>query len=74
MAQLSVNNVVMAILAVAIGLILIGSLLSPIAVDVMADLASMGEDGARWSSMVSITVIVSLLGLIIVAINNFVKR
>lgn len=75
MAQLSINNVVMAVLAVAIGLILIGSMLAPIAADVMADLtANYGADGVTWSSLVGVTVVISILGLIIVAINNYTKR
>lgn len=73
MAQLSINSVVMAILAVAIGLILIGSMLAPVATDVMTDLTALGDDGATWSSLVSVTVVISILGLIIVAINNYTK-
>ena len=53
---------------------MIGSLLAPIAVDVMADLADMGTDGATWASLVGVTVIMSILGLIIVAVNNYTKR
>lgn len=75
MAQLSLNGTVMAILSVAIGLILIGSLLAPIASDVMADLtANYGGDGATWASLVGVTVVISILGLIIVAVNNYTRR
>lgn len=74
MAQLSINSVVMAILAVAIGLILIGSMLAPVATDVMTDLTALGDDGATWSSLVGVTVVISILGLIIVAINNYTRR
>lgn len=75
MAQLSINSVVMAVLAVAIGLIMIGSLLAPIATDVMADLtANYGSDGATWAGLVGITVVISILGLIIVAVNNYTRR
>lgn len=70
---LSVNNVVMAIIAVAIGLVLIGSLLAPIATDVMTSLTGLGDDGASWASIVGVCVIVSILGLIIVAINSFMR-
>lgn len=73
-SNLSVNSVVITIIAVAIGLVMIGSLLAPIATDVMADLAALGDDGATWSSMVAITVVVSILGLIIVAINQYTKK
>lgn len=75
MAQLSINSVVMAVLAVAIGLIMIGSLLAPIATDVMTDLtANYGADGATWASLVGVTVVISILGLIIVAVNNYTRR
>lgn len=70
---LTINNTVMAIIAVAIGLVLIGSLLAPIAVDVMSSLTGLGDDGSSWANIVGVTVIVSILGLIIVAINSFVK-
>lgn len=71
MASLSLNNTVMAILAVAIGLVLIGSLLSPIALDVIAQMTDLGGDAITWAKLVSVTVVISLLGLVIVAIRNF---
>lgn len=71
MASLSLNNTVMAILAVAIGLVLIGSLLSPIALDVIAQMTELGGDAITWAKLVSVTVVISLLGLVIVAIRNF---
>ena len=75
MANLSVNSVVMTIIAVAIGLVMIGSLLGPIATDVMADLTDLGTtDGATWANLVGVTVIVSILGLVIVAVNNYTKK
>lgn len=74
MANLSINGVVITTIAIAIGLVMIGSLLAPIAVDVMADLTDMGTDGATWASLVGVTVIMSILGLIIVAVNNYTKR
>lgn len=77
MAQLSINNVVMGVLAVAIGLIMIGSMLAPIASDVMKQFTAEGsgyDDGATWSSLVGVTVVISIIGLIIVAINSYTKR
>lgn len=75
MANLSVNSVVMTIIAVAIGLVMIGSLLAPIATDVMADLTDLGTaDGATWANLVAVTVVVSILGLVIVAVNNYTKK
>ena len=74
MASLSINNTVMAVLAVAIGLVLIGSLLAPIATDVMEQLLTYDDNGVTWSNLVGVTVIMSILGLVIVAVNSFTKR
>ena len=74
MANLSINGVVITTIAISIGLVMIGSLLGPIAVSVMSDLADLGTDGATWASLVGVTVIMSILGLIIVAVNNYTKR
>ncbi len=74
MANLSINGVVLTTIAVAIGLVMIGSLLAPIAIDVMDDLNAMGGDGLTWASLVGVTVIMSILGLVIVAVNNYTKR
>lgn len=73
MAKLTVNTVVLTIVAVSIGLILIGSLLAPIATDVMADLNILGSDGQRWADLVGVVVIMSILALIVLAINSYVK-
>lgn len=74
MANLTVSNVVLTIIAIAIGLTLIGSLLSPIAVSVMSDLTDLGGDGITWANLVGVTVIISILGLIIVAVNSYTKK
>lgn len=74
MANLSINGVVITTIAVAIGLVMIGSLLAPIAMDVMGDLENMGGDGVTWASIVGLTVIMSILGLILVCVNNYTKR
>ena len=71
---LSINSVVITIIAVAVGLVLIGSLLAPTANDVMGDLANLGDDGASWANLVGVVVIVSILGLIIVAVNEYTKK
>lgn len=75
MADLSVNSVVMTVIALAIGLVMIGSLLGPIAIDTMSDMiANFGDDGATWANLVGVTVIISILGLIVVVVNNYTKR
>lgn len=71
---LSVNAVVMTIIAVAIGLTLIGSLLAPTATGVMSDLTALGDDGASWANLVGVVVVVSVIGLILVAVNNYTKN
>ena len=71
---LSINSVALTIIALAIGIVLIGSLLAPIANDVMGDLTDLGGDGGSWANLVGVTVIVAILGLIIVAVNNYTKK
>lgn len=71
---LSVNAVVLTILAVAIGVVLIGSLLAPIADGVMTQLEGLGENGATWANLVGVTVMISILGLVILAINSYTSK
>lgn len=82
---LSVNSVVLTIVAVAIGIVLIGSLLAPVASDVITDLTSKitdssgalvdkYESGATWASLVGVVVMISIVGLILVAVNQYTKR
>lgn len=69
---LSINGTVITIVAIAIGLVTIGSVLAPIATDVMDDLTkNYGDQGASWASLVGVTVVISILGLIIVAVNGY---
>lgn len=59
---------------------MVGSLLAPVASDVMADLinldgvGSTSGDGHTWANLVGVTVVIAILGLIIVAINNYTKK
>ena len=69
---LSINGTVITIVAIAVGLVVIGSVLAPIASDVMTDLTdNYGTEGASWASLVGVTVVISILGLIIVAVNGY---
>ena len=69
---LSINGTVLTVVSVAIGLVAIGSVLAPIASDVMTDLTdNYGTEGASWASLVGVTVVISILGLIIVAVNGY---
>ena len=71
---LSINSVVITIIAIAIGIVLIGSLLAPTASNVIDQLNDMGGDGATWASLVGVVVVMAILGLIIVAVNSYTKK
>lgn len=71
---LSINSVVITIIAIAIGIVMIGSLLSPIAVNTMESMTGLGSDGATWANLVGVVVIMAILGLIIVAVNQYTKK
>lgn len=78
---LSINNTVLTIVAVAVGVILVGSVLAPVCAQVMDDLtASDGEgnpiyeNGASWASILSVVVVISILGLIIIAVNGYTNN
>lgn len=71
---LSINSVVITVIAVAIGVLMIGSLLAPVATDVMTDLTALGGDGASWANLVGVVVVVAILGLIIVAVNQYTRK
>lgn len=73
MAGLAINSVVITIIAVALGVVMIGNLLAPIANTVMNDLIALGDNGDSWATLVGVVVVVSILGLIVVAINHFTK-
>lgn len=73
-AGLSINSVVITIIAIAIGIVMIGSLLAPQAVSTMSDLTALGSDGASWANLVGVVVVVAILGLIIVAVNQYTKK
>lgn len=69
---LSINSTVITIVAIAVGLVVIGSVLAPIASDVMTNLTdNYGTQGASWASLVGVTVLLSILGLVIVAVNGY---
>lgn len=83
--RLSINSVVLTIVAVAIGIVLIGSLLAPVASDVITDLTSQitdssgalvdkYENGATWASLVGVVVMISIVGLILVAVNQYTRK
>jgi len=74
---LSINGTVMTIVAVAIGLIMIGSVLAPVAQDVMDQFTHETggvpdfTNGATWASLVGVLVLFAILGLLIVCVNGY---
>lgn len=74
---LSINGTVTTIIAVAIGLVMVGSLLAPISQDVMDTLTHETggvpdfTEGATWASLVGVLVLFCIIGLLIVAVNGY---
>lgn len=74
---LSINGTVTTVIAVAIGLVMVGSLLAPIAQDVMDTLTHETggvpdfTQGATWASLVGVLVLFCIIGLLIVAVNGY---
>ena len=81
---LSINQTAITIVAVSIALVLIGSLLAPIAADVMSQLTAttivdgntvpVYDQGQSWASLISVVVIVAIIGLVVVAINSYTNK
>ncbi len=68
---MELQNVIMSILAVAIGLILIANLLVPIA---DSSISVLNGINPMWGTLAGVVVIVSIVGLIVVAINGYMKK
>lgn len=74
---LSINGTVLTVVSVAVGLILVGSLLAPVAQSVMDDLTHETggvpdyTEGATWASLVGVLVLFCIIGLLIVAVNGY---
>lgn len=69
---MEIRTVVTTIVAVTLGVMLCGSLLIPIASDIMKDLSDAGED--TWSAMVGVVVLVSLVSLVVVALYSYSEK
>lgn len=81
MALNRANEVVLTVVTIAVALVVIGSVLAPIAQDVMDDFTATDaggnpiyENGASWASLVGIVVLMSVLALVLVAINGYTKN
>ena len=68
---MELQNVIMSILAVAIGLILIANLLVPVA---DSSISVLNGINPMWGTLAGVVVIVSIVGLIVVAINGYMKK
>lgn len=69
---MDVRTVVMTIVSVTIGIILVGSLLIPMAQEVIDDLNTAGQDS--WASLVSVVVVVTLISLVVVALYAWTSK
>lgn len=81
MALNRANEVVLTVVTIAVALVVIGSVLAPIAQDVMDDFTAVDsggnpiyDNGASWASLVGIVVLLSVLALVLVAINGYTKN
>ncbi len=80
MALNDASKVVMTVVTIAVALVVIGSVLAPIAQDVMDDFTATDaggnaiyDNGESWASLVGIVVLLSVLALVLVAINGYTK-
>ena len=78
---MNINGVVLTVCAVAVGLVCVGSILAPIAQSVMDDFTAVDassnpiyENGASWASLVGVTVLLSIVGLVVVAVNGYTGK
>lgn len=67
---MDVSSVVMSVVAVTIGVMLIGSLMIPQVTSVMDDLQEAHPD---WASLLGVVVVCSIIGLVAVALYTFKK-
>lgn len=74
---LSLNGTVLTVVSIAVGLVLCGSLLAPVAQDTMDKLTHETggvpdyTEGATWASLIGVVVLFCIIGLLIVAVNGY---
>ena len=68
---MEIQNVIGSIIAVAVGLILIANLLIPIADEAIT---TMNGVNPTWGTLAGVVVLISIVGLIIVAINGYMRK
>lgn len=67
---MDVSSVVVSVVAVTVGVMLIGSLMIPQVTKVMAELQT---DHSDWASLLGVVVVCSIVGLVAVALYTFKK-
>lgn len=66
---MDVRSTVITVISVTIGVILCGSVLIPLSVDVINGLT---EDGlTQWASLISLTVTLTILGIVVAALYMY---
>jgi hypothetical protein len=67
-----IHGTIYTIVGLGIGIIMIAAFLIPITVNALGNLVTSGIDGASmWVSLLQLVVVISIIGLIIVAIDGF---
>lgn len=69
---MDVRQVVMTIIAITVGVLLVGTLLVPQAQSVIEDLTEHGQ--GTWASLIGVVVMISIIGLVLVSVYGFSDR
>ena len=69
---MDVRQVVMTIIAITVGVLLVGTLLIPQAQSVIEDLTNHGQ--GTWASLIGVVVMLSIIGLVLVSVYGFSDR
>ena len=69
---MDVRQVVMTIIAITVGVLLVGTLLIPNAQQVINDLTNAGQ--GTWASLMGVVVMISIIGLVVVSVYGFSDR
>lgn len=69
---MDVRQVVMTIIAITVGVLLVGTLLVPQAQSVIDSLTKSGQ--GTWASLIGVVVMISIIGLVLVSVYGFSDR
>lgn len=70
--NMDVRQVVMTIIAITVGVLLVGTLLVPQAQSVIDSLTKSGQ--GTWASLIGVVVMISIIGLVLVSVYGFSDR